>query len=84
MHEAEPGRAEEDRFRICMRWEAPVGGVCLVCLMLSDSQQVGNRSSLSWRKRLMSCIDHKLALYKTELLLTSRLQQVRLSNNSSV
>lgn len=81
---AEPGGAEQDRIRICMRREAPLGGDCLVCLTLSDSRRVGSRRSLSWRKRLMSFIDHRLLLYKIELLLTSRLQQVRSLMNSSV
>lgn len=63
MHVAEPGGAEQsrkDEVGICMRQEAPLGGVCLVCLTLSDSLRVRSRSSLSWRKRLMSFIDHKL------------------------
>lgn len=74
--------------RICMRREAPLGGVCLACLTLSDSRQVGSRNPLSWRKRLMSFIDHRLiqrveTLGKRkikknkQLLLTSGLQQVR-------
>ncbi len=81
MHVAEQNG--KDRLGICMQREAPLGGACLVCLTLSDSQRVRSRSPLRWRKRLMSFIDHRLYreqslhLFKTELLLTSRLQQVK-------
>lgn len=55
-HVSQADGAKEDRVRICMRQEAPVGGVRLVCLTLSDSQ--GAEAPSVRGKRLMSFIDH--------------------------